>query len=94
MLPLLIDENLNHRILRGLRLVVPKLDYVIAQRPGLQGVPDPRLLAWCAEQARVLVTHDLNTIPKHSYERVRAGQPMPGIIALPDSLAIGQAIEE
>jgi hypothetical protein len=31
MLPLLIDENFNHRILRGLRLRVPALDVVIVQ---------------------------------------------------------------
>ena len=34
MLRLLIDENLNHRILRGLRLVVPELECVVAQNAG------------------------------------------------------------
>ena len=94
MLALLIDENLNQRILRGLRRAVPHLDYVIAQNVGLKGVPDPRLLEWAAAQNRILVTHDLNTIPRHSYERVRNGQAMPGVIAVPDTLSIGQAIED
>lgn len=41
MLPLLIDENLNQRILRGLRRVRPHLDYAIAQNIGLSGAADP-----------------------------------------------------
>jgi hypothetical protein len=44
--------------------------------------------------SHILVTHDVNTIPKFAYERVRAGQPMPGVIVIPDDLAVGKAIEE
>ena len=94
MLRLLIDENLDHRILRGLRLRLPSLDFVIVQDTDFRGVKDPPLLAWAAEQNRILITHDLKTIPKHAYERVETGDPMPGVIAVPDTLAIGQAIEE
>jgi predicted nuclease of predicted toxin-antitoxin system len=94
MLRLLIDENLNHRILRGLRLVVPQLECVIAQNAGLKAVPDPQLLASCAEQALVLVTHDVHTVPKHAFERVKAGQPMPGVVIVPDNLEIGAAISD
>ena len=94
MLRLLIDENLNHRILRGLRLVVPELECVVAQNAGFKAVPDPQLLASCGEQALVLVTHDVNTVPKHAFERVKAGQPMPGVIIVPDSLEIGAAISD
>jgi len=94
MLRLLIDENLNHRILRGLRLVVPDLDCVTAQRAGLTAAPDPQVLAWCAEQALLLVTHDVSTIPKHAFQRVKAGQPMPGVVIVPDSMEIGAAISD
>ena len=43
---------------------------------------------------RIIVTHDVNTIPKYAYDRVRAAQPMPGVIVIPEDLAIGAAIEE
>ena len=66
MLALLIDENFNQRILRGLKRAIPHLDSVLAQSAGLQGVHDPPLLAWAAAQHRILVTHDVNTIPKHA----------------------------
>lgn len=94
MLRLLIDENFNQRILRGLRLRAPLLDVMIVQDTAMQGLQDPQLLREAAVLQRVLVTHDLKTIPKEAYARVAAGEPIPGIIAVPDNLPIGQAIEE
>lgn len=91
---LLFDENFNHRILRGLKLRQPSLDYEIAQRTEMQGSEDPTLLAWAAEQDRILITHDINTVPKYAYERVAAGQPLPGVIIVPEDMQIGEAIEE
>ncbi len=60
----------------------------------MRGPQDPPLLQEAAVLHRVLVTHDLKTIPRYAYERVMAGEPMPGIIAIPDDLPIGQAIEQ
>ena len=94
MLRLLIDENFDHRILRGVKLRLPQLDYLAVQDTELKGIKDPPLLAWAAENNRMLVTHDLKTMPKFACERVAAGQPMPGVIAIPKDLPIGQAIEE
>ncbi|MGH9855841.1 MAG: DUF5615 family PIN-like protein [Blastocatellia bacterium] len=91
---LLLDENFNHHILRGLRLRAPNLDYVIAQRTELKGVEDPPLLEWAAASDRILATHDISTIPMFAYERVVAGLPMPGVIAIPKTFPIGLAIEE
>lgn len=94
MVPLLLDENLNHRILRGLLRAIPHLDYTLTTKAGLKGAEDPAVLEFAATENRVLVTHDLRTIPKHAYERVKVGLPMPGVIAAPDDMAIGRAIED
>jgi hypothetical protein len=94
MLPRLIDENFDQRILRGLRLRIPSLDYVVVQDTELQGLTDRPLLAWAAAHQRILVTHDVNTIPKYAYERIAAGETMAGVIVVPEDLAIGSAIEE
>jgi hypothetical protein len=40
MLRLLINENFNQRILRGLRLRLPSLDYVVVQETDMQGLQD------------------------------------------------------
>jgi Domain of unknown function (DUF5615) len=91
---LLTDENFNHRILRGLIAHLPNLDCIVVQETQLKGSSDSLLLAWGAEQRRILVTHDIKTIPKFAYERVRANQLTAGVIVVPEELGIGAAIEE
>ncbi len=94
MLPVLIDENFNHRILRGVRLRIRRLDSVVAQSAGLGGADDALVLSWAAEQGRVIVTHDRQTLPKFAYDRVRSNQRMPGVIVVGDEMPIGRAIED
>lgn len=94
MLAVLIDENLKHRILRGLLRLIPHLDYILVTAAGLKGADDPVVLEFAAEENRVLATHDLRTIPRHAYDRVKAGLPMPGVIAIADDLPIGRVIED
>ena len=94
MLRILIDENLDQRILRGLRRQLPLLDYEVVQELGFAGTSDESLLAWAAENQRILVTHDVNTVTKYAYERIGAGEQTAGVIVVPEDLAIGLAIEE
>ena len=47
-----------------------------------------------AENGRILLTHDRATMPAFAYERVVAGQPMPGIFVVHDRVAVRQALEE
>jgi predicted nuclease of predicted toxin-antitoxin system len=91
---LLLDENFNHQILNGLKLRIPNLDYVIAQKTTLMGVSDPDFLEWAAVEDRLIVTHDIKTFPKFAYERVIAGKSLPGVIVVPQDVPIGLAIEE
>ena len=94
MLRILLDENFNQRILRGLLRKMPNLDYVIAQEVELGGLDDERVLNWAAMEKRIVLTHDVNTIPKFGYVRIEDEKSMPGIFVIPDLLPIGQAIEE
>lgn len=41
-----------------------------------------------------MVTHDVATITKHAYDRVRSAQPMPGVFEVGPSVAIGRAMED
>src|SRR5690606_16686131 len=57
--------------------------------------PDEQLLSWLAEEERILLTHDLRTIPSFVYERVRAGLPVPGVIAVyKEDTSIGAVIDD
>jgi hypothetical protein len=93
MLPVLAAENFSHRILRGIKLRIKNLDLVGAPRAGLRGVSNPALLAWAADQRRIVLTHDRQTIPRYAYDRIRSHQPLPGIIVVSDTVPTGEAIE-
>ena len=94
MLRLAADENLNRDIVRGLLRQKSELDIVRIQDVGLSGANDPTVLAWAAGEGRVLLTHDVTTLTHHAYDRVRAGQPMPGVFEVSRHLPVGQAIED
>jgi hypothetical protein len=55
---------------------------------------DPTVLEWAAQMGRVLLTHDVATITHYAYERVRAGQPMPGVFEVSRTVALAQAIDD
>ena len=94
MIKLLSDENFDGDILRGLLRRLPDLDVIRVQDVGLAGTPDPDLLAWAAGEERVLLTHDRTTVPNFAYDRVRAGQPMPGVFLVSVLMSKGQAVDE
>lgn len=79
MLRLLSDENFNGEIVRGLFRANPTIDLVRVQDVGLLAADDPAILASAAETGRVLLTHDIATMPSFAYDRMSAGQPMPGV---------------
>jgi len=88
------DENFNGNIVRGLFRRQPTLDLVRLQDMGLSGADDPAVLAWAAQEGRVLLTHDVSTMTRYAYERVQAGQPMPDVFEISRALPIGRAIED
>lgn len=90
----LADENFNNDLLRALLRRAPDLDIVRVQDTIVAGVDDPTLLAWAAREGRTLFTHDARTIPRFAYDRVRAGQPMPGVVVGGGTVAIGAALED
>jgi predicted nuclease of predicted toxin-antitoxin system len=94
MLRLLIDENINHRILRGLKSRLPELDFVTVRQLGLARSPDSDLLKWAAENQRVMLTHDRGTMSDCANQLLREDEPMAGVIIVPDQLDIGRAIND
>jgi hypothetical protein len=90
----LADENLNRNIVSGLLLRNPEIDIVYAQDVGLTGADDETLLAWAAQHGRVVLTHDVRTIPRSAYKRIKTGQQMSGVLLISDKLPVSRAIEE
>ena len=94
MIRLLTDENFDHDILRGLIRRVPHLDFVLVHDVGLTSQPDPVLLKWAASKHRSILTQDIKTIIPYAEQLMRQGQPMAGLIVVPQSLGIGRAIDD
>ena len=94
MLRLAADENFNYDIVRGVLRHDPQIDIVRVQDAGLSGADDPAVLEWAAREGRVLLTHDVATMTRYAYERVRVGKPMPGVFEVGRTVPVGLAIEE
>jgi predicted nuclease of predicted toxin-antitoxin system len=94
MLRLLIDENFNYRILRGLKSRLLQLDLISVRQIGLVGAKDPTLLRWAAQNDRTMLTHDRKTMSAYAEQLLHRAEPMAGVIIVPKKMAIGRAIED
>jgi predicted nuclease of predicted toxin-antitoxin system len=60
---------------------------------GAAGKDDPEVLRIAANEGRILVSHDLRTMPGHFGEFI-AGTASPGLILIPQKLKSAVAIEQ
>lgn len=91
---ILADENFNNQIVRGVLRQSPDIDLVRVQDVDLSGADDPTVLAWAAQEERIVLTHDVATMITFAYERIQAGLSMPGLFEVSRRIPIGLAIEE
>jgi hypothetical protein len=94
MLRLASDADVHGDLIRGLRRRLPEIDLVRAQDALPEGTPDPAVLTWAAAENRVLITNERNTMVGFAYQRVAAGQTVPGLIATTNEQSIGSAIDD
>lgn len=94
MLRLLIDQDLDHDILRGLIRRLPQLDAVTAFEIGMSRATDPELLTWGAQEQRVIITHDRTTMPAHAADQMHNGKDIAGLIIVPRRLALNQVLDD
>ena len=94
MIRFLADENFNNDILRGLVRRLPELDIVRVQDVGLGGADDGRVVDWATQEDRIVLTHDVSTLVGLAYARMKQGRGMPGVIAVPQTMAIGVAVDD
>ena len=89
----LADENLRRAIVLGLRRREPTLNFMQAYEAGAVGKDDPTVLQIAAEINRILVSHDVRTMPQHFLKFI-AGKNSPGVILIPQKLPLSTAIEQ
>jgi hypothetical protein len=72
----------------------PDVDFLTARAAGLRGMSDADVLLLAAERQRVLVSHDVGTMPAHFDALKLSGQRCSGVLLIPQRIDIGTAIEE
>lgn len=89
----LADEDLRRALVLGLRGREPSASFVQAYEAGTRGKDDPTVLQIAAEQNRILVSHDVRTLPRH-FRHFITRQSSPGVFLIPQKLPLCTAIEQ
>lgn len=86
------DADLRVPIIKGLKRREPSVDFMTAHEAGLVGLDDSAVLALAASNGRVLVSHDVSTMPEE-FARFIQKQTSPGVILVSQELSYREAIE-
>ncbi len=92
----LTDEDFNLAIAAGLRRVRLRMDILTLQAAGVLGSDDLVVLAFARGQDRIVLSHDVQTMPVHfaAYLMSMAERDhSPGILLLAQEAPIGVAIQ-
>ena len=69
------DADLRRPIIAGLRRREPTIDFRTAHEAGLAGLNDATVLAIAADDGRLLVSHDVSTMPEHFARFIQTPSP-------------------
>ena len=94
MVRFLADENFNNQIVRGILRQSQNIGIARIQDVGLSGADDPTVLAWAAQEERIVLTHDVATMITFAYDRIQTELFMPGLFEVSRRVPTGLAIEE
>ena len=87
------DADLKHAIISGTLRRVPSMDFRRAETVPLEGLDDRAVLTKAANDGRIIVSHDVNTMEWHSRE-FTSHQISPGLILIPQKrVSVGNAME-
>ena len=85
------DADLHLPIVTGLRRREPAIDFMTAKEARLTGLDDGAVLALSAGSGRMLVSHDVSTMPE-AFTRFIQEQVSPGVILISQELSYREAI--
>lgn len=85
------DNDFDGRIIRALLRLNPAIDFQTAAAVGFHlGTPDDQVLAQAADDGRILVSHDIQTMPQHFAQFVSV-RTSPGVPIVSQNLSIAEA---
>lgn len=86
------DADLRFPIVKGVKRREPLIDFQTANEAGLEGLPDSVVLKIAADDGRLLVSHDVSTMPENFASFIEK-QSSPGVVLIPQELPYHEAIE-
>jgi hypothetical protein len=86
------DADLRIPIIKGLKRREPAVDFTTAHEASLAGLDDRAVLKLAASKGRVLVSHDVSTMPK-AFSLFIQETTSPGVILISQELSYREAIE-
>ncbi len=89
----LADANFNRLILKVARRREPHMDFQNADEARLRGLNDPEVLRRASEEGRILLTHDIRTMPTH-FANFLASRTSPGLVVVPQRLRVNAVVED
>jgi len=92
MLRALADEDFRNAIVAAIRR--EGLEILRVQDVGLAQTPDPAILAWASANGTIVVSHDVSTMTRHAWDRVRQGLPFTGLLVIAQSAPLGPVVQE
>lgn len=87
------DADLNGAIIAAVKRREPSVDFQTAQAAKLFSMSDADVLAYAAQESRVLVSHDRRMMPRHFAQFVLENAS-PGLIIVSQHLPVSVAAEE
>jgi hypothetical protein len=88
------DASLRSAIVDGVRRREPSIDFRSAHGVLPDGMADPDVLALATSDGRILVSHDVHTMPGHFADLGEMSGRSSGVFLIPQKLPISEAIEE
>lgn len=79
------DSDLNQVIVKALLRLEPAIDFQTAHDANLRGALDPEVLAYAAKEGRVLVSHDITTMPRHFGEFIQSADSAGVLVAVQEA---------
>ena len=87
------DADLKQAIVTGVLRQRPAIDFQGPESMPLAGLDDRKVLELCAQQGRVLVSHDVTTM-ESAFRALISTRETPGLVLIPQTRAtLRQAIE-
>ena len=89
----LADANFNQKIVAGLLLREPELDFALPQQMIPEKMTDSEVLELARLSGRIVVSHDVTTMPRWFDQCVKESS-CAGLILVPERMSIRDVIED